>query len=86
MSDHHAPENSQPAATAGRRILLLSAYEAHSHRQWRSTLCDMFPEHYWTCLSLPPRHFAWRVRGNSLSWAFNHRQTLTDNYDLLAII
>ncbi len=43
----------------------------------------MFPDHHWTCLSLPPRHFAWRVRGNSLSWAFNHRQTLTDNYDLL---
>ncbi|MBC54678.1 MAG: glycosyl transferase family 1 [Gammaproteobacteria bacterium] len=85
MSDHHAPENLQPAATKGHRILLLSAYEAHSHRQWRSTLCDMFPEHQWTCLSLPPRHFAWRVRGNSLSWAFNHRQTLTDNYDLLIV-
>lgn len=45
----------------------------------------MFPTHQWTCLSLPPRHFAWRVRGNSLSWAFNHRQTLTDNYDLLIV-
>lgn len=45
----------------------------------------MFPDDHWTCLSLPPRHFAWRVRGNSLSWAFNHRQTLADNYDLMIV-
>lgn len=85
MSDHQVSENVTALANAGHRILLLSAYEAHSHRQWRDTLYAMFPDHHWTCLSLPPRHFAWRVRGNSLSWAFNHRQTLTDNYDLLIV-
>lgn len=85
MSDPHSPDKSLTPPGAGRRILLLSAYDAHSHRQWRDTLCHMFPDYQWTCLSLPPRHFAWRVRGNSLSWAFNHRQTLTDNYDLLIV-
>jgi glycosyltransferase involved in cell wall biosynthesis len=76
--------NADPAKpTSPQRILLLSAYEAHSHRQWRETLTAMFPEKHWTCLSLPPRHFAWRIRGNSLSWAFNHRELLGDNYDLV---
>jgi len=65
------------------KILLLSAYDAGSHQQWRQTLCVMFPHCRWTCLTLPARHFAWRVRGNSLSWAFNHRRELTDNYDLV---
>ena len=85
MSVTRLPDITNPPVGPDYRILLLSAYDAHSHRQWRDTLCDMFPEHQWTCLSLPPRHFAWRVRGNSLSWAFNHRQTLTDNYDLLIV-
>ena len=66
-----------------RRILLLSAYDAASHQQWRHTLCSMFSACQWCCLSLPARYFSWRVRGNSLSWAFNHRRELTDNYDLI---
>lgn len=65
------------------RILLLSAYDAASHQQWRSSLRDLFPMAHWTELSLPARHFAWRARGNSLTWAFNHRRELTDNYALL---
>tara|TARA_R100000306_G_scaffold44920_2_gene43013 strand:+ start:65115 stop:66341 length:1227 start_codon:yes stop_codon:yes gene_type:complete len=64
-------------------VLLLSAYDAYSHQLWRTTLVDMFPQINWTVLSLPPRYFAWRVRGNSLSWAFNHRDQLTDNYDMV---
>ncbi|ALO45694.1 tRNA-queuosine alpha-mannosyltransferase domain-containing protein [Pseudohongiella spirulinae] len=67
------------------RILLLSAYEAVSHQQWRSRLFELFPTARWTALGLPARHFAWRVRGNSLTWAFNHRQELTDNYELLIV-
>jgi glycosyltransferase involved in cell wall biosynthesis len=71
------------SSDTGPKILLLSAYDAGSHQQWRQTLCEMFAHCQWTCLTLPARHFAWRVRGNSLSWAFNHRQELTDNYDLV---
>ncbi|GAA0681207.1 DUF3524 domain-containing protein [Marinobacterium maritimum] len=65
------------------RILLLSAYDAVSHRYWRHGLVAAFSEHDWTTLSLPPRYFAWRIRGNSLSWAFNERETLLKPYDLI---
>ena len=65
------------------RILLLSAYDAHSHRRWRQGLVDAFPDWQWTVLTLPPRNFLWRIRGNSLSWAFAERETLLQPYDLL---
>jgi glycosyltransferase involved in cell wall biosynthesis len=50
------------------RILLLSAYDAASHANWRDGLVGALPEVEWTVLTLPPRHFAWRVRGNPLGW------------------
>ena len=65
------------------RILLLSAYDAHSHRRWREGLVAAFPEWHWTVLTLPPRNFSWRVRGNSLGWAFTERDTLQQPYDVL---
>lgn len=65
------------------RILLLSAYDAMSHKMWRGRLVDMFGEHSWTQLVLPPRHFNWRIRGNSLQWALNEREILNQDYDLL---
>ncbi len=65
------------------RILLLSAYDALSHRYWRQDLVNAFPEHDWTTLALPPRYFAWRIRGNSLSWAYSERETLEQPYDLI---
>lgn len=65
------------------KALLLSAYDAESHRVWRENLYAMLPQIEWRTLTLPPRYFPWRVRGNSLTWAFNHRPALTDNYDFL---
>ncbi|WDE10598.1 tRNA-queuosine alpha-mannosyltransferase domain-containing protein [Thalassomonas haliotis] len=65
------------------RILLLSAYDAVSHQYWRKGLVAQFPEYEWTVLTLPGRFFSWRVRGNSLSWAFNERECLEQGYDLL---
>lgn len=50
------------------KVLLLSAYDAGSHRRWRRGLVAALPEWDWTVLTLPPRYFSWRVRGNSLSW------------------
>lgn len=41
----------------------------------------MFPDWQWTILSLPPRHFSWRVRGNPLYWALEERSTLAGEYD-----
>jgi glycosyltransferase involved in cell wall biosynthesis len=65
------------------RILLLSPYDTRSHCRWRRGLVAAFAEHDWTVLTLPPRHFSWRVRGNSLSWALAERECLQRPYDLL---
>jgi glycosyltransferase involved in cell wall biosynthesis len=65
------------------RILLLSAYDAHSHRRWRQGLVAAFPKHDWTVLALPPRNFSWRIRGNSLSWALAERAVLEQPWELL---
>jgi glycosyltransferase involved in cell wall biosynthesis len=54
-----------------------------SHRMWRGRLLEMFPGHTWTQLVLPPRHFNWRIRGNSLQWALNEKDLLNQGYDLL---
>jgi glycosyltransferase involved in cell wall biosynthesis len=69
--------------TAARRILLLSAYDAVSHRLWRERLSRLFEQDSWTQLTLAPRHFSWRVRGNSLLWALTEKETLEQDYDLL---
>jgi len=65
------------------RILLLSAYDAVSHRQWREGLAAALPEHDWTVLTLPPRHFSWRIRGNGLSWGMGERVVLEQPFDCL---
>ncbi len=65
------------------KILLLSAYDAVSHQHWRKGLVAAFPKYEWTVLTLPPRHFSWRVRGNSLSWAFGEQELLEKGYDLI---
>ena len=64
-------------------ILLLSAYDAQSHKYWRQGLVAQFPEHNWTQLVLPGRHFSWRIRGNSMQWALGERPTLDQHYDLI---
>jgi len=70
------------AGTGGdKRVLLLSAYDAVSHRRWREGLVAAFPDVEWTVLTLPPRHFRWRIRGNSLTWAFAERAALEAGHD-----
>lgn len=64
-------------------ILLLSAYDADSHRRWHQGLRAHFPDYQWTILTLPPRYFSWRIRGNSLSWSFDQRELLERRYDLV---
>lgn len=65
------------------RILLLSGYDAYSHQLWRLGLEAQFPDCQWTQLALPPRHFRWRIRGNSVTWAYSAYEQLTAPYDLL---
>jgi glycosyltransferase involved in cell wall biosynthesis len=65
------------------RVLLLSAYDAPSQRYWREGLASHLPDVNFTQLALPPRYFSWRIRGNSLSWAWSQRELLQRDYQLL---
>jgi glycosyltransferase involved in cell wall biosynthesis len=65
------------------RVLLLSAYDAESHRYWHTLLRAGIPDWQWTLLTLPPRHFAWRVRSNALTWSAGDGAALAGDYDLL---
>ncbi len=47
---------------------LLSAYRADSHAAWADWLTATFSQFDWQRFELPGRHFAWRIRGNPLSW------------------
>ncbi len=67
----------------GKKILLLSAYDAISHQQWRKGLVTAFPEYEWRVLTLPSRHFSWRIRGNSLTWATSEDDTFRQSFDLI---
>ncbi|TVS10475.1 MAG: DUF3524 domain-containing protein [Wenzhouxiangella sp.] len=49
-------------------VWLLSAYHADSHAAWADWLVGHFPAIDWQLRTLPGRHFAWRIRGNPLSW------------------
>jgi glycosyltransferase involved in cell wall biosynthesis len=64
------------------RVLILSAYDAVSHKQLNSGLMSNVDADF-TLLGLPPRFFAWRTKGNSLSFAFENREELTRGYDLI---
>lgn len=66
-----------------KRILLLSAYDAHSHRYWHQQLVAMFPQHDWQVLALKDRYFSWRMGGNALSFQAQFDQHLKQPYDLL---
>ncbi|MEY4589804.1 MAG: hypothetical protein RL497_1880 [Pseudomonadota bacterium] len=66
---------------AGPRVLLLDAYDAPSHRYWRQGLVQHLTEFSFTCLTLPPRHFNWRIRGNPISWL--HAPELSAQYEVI---
>ncbi|RAL23079.1 DUF3524 domain-containing protein [Lujinxingia litoralis] len=51
------------------KLLLLSAYHAHSHAQWARGLAEHLEDVEIDIHALPPRHFAWRFRGNALAFA-----------------
>lgn len=65
------------------KALLLSAYDAASHRRWRRGLQTHLPEIDWTVLTLPNRRFFWRIWSNGLTLAYNKRRTLEADYDVV---
>jgi len=66
-----------------KKALLLSAYDAESHRHWHQLLVNRIEQYEWTVITLPAHHFFWRVRSNGLSFALEHRKRLTAAYDVL---
>ncbi|MCV2402951.1 DUF3524 domain-containing protein [Marinomonas sp. C2222] len=64
---------------------MISAYEAKSHKAWATCLMEGLPEHSWEYIYLPARHFAWRIRGNAMSFAFDpkFKASLEKPYDLV---
>jgi glycosyltransferase involved in cell wall biosynthesis len=69
------PETSKP------KVLILSGYDAASHKRWREHLAALLPEFHWQALTLPPRFFRWRIRGNPLSWL--NEPLLQEHWDLI---
>jgi|25_taG_2_1085351.scaffolds.fasta_scaffold02507_2 glycosyltransferase involved in cell wall biosynthesis len=69
------PDTSKP------RVLVLSGYDAASHKRWREHLAALLPEFHWQALLLPPRFFRWRIRGNPLSWL--NEPLLQEPWDLI---
>ena len=64
------------------RVLLLSAYDAASHKHWRTGLQETISDFAWTTYVLPPRNFSWRIKGNALSWAGElQRELETQHFD-----
>ena len=66
------------------KILLISAYHAQSHDYWAQSLCRL-ESFEWTLLTLEPRYYAWRIRGNAMSLAVKYEQALMASYDLLLV-
>ena len=65
------------------RALLISAYDAGSHKRWRTELCEQLSEFEWTVVALPPRFFSWRFRGNALTLSTLYKEQLDQDYDLI---
>ena len=57
------------------RLLYLEPYLNHSHRALAQGLREHLPGR-WTLLSLPGRHFRWRMRGAAACLALEHRPVL----------
>ncbi|WP_250658553.1 tRNA-queuosine alpha-mannosyltransferase domain-containing protein [Alkalimarinus coralli] len=63
--------------------LLLSGYDAGSHRYWRKGLEHYLNEYEWTVLTLPARFFSWRIRGNPISFLERYSAELSVEYDFV---
>ncbi|PLX67724.1 MAG: DUF3524 domain-containing protein [Denitrovibrio sp.] len=63
------------------KVLILSAYNAVSHSLLNKGLEKHLSEIDFTVLTLPARYFAWRARGNSLSFAYEFADELKRGYD-----
>lgn len=66
----------------GPRILYLEPFEGGSHAQFGAALRAAVPAR-WTCLTLPARHWKWRMRGAAPWWVRTEGAALAAGYDLI---
>lgn len=64
------------------RILYVEPFEGGSHASFTRAIQACVPAQ-WTVLSLPGRHWKWRMRGSAVWAALSHPQTLAQPYDLV---
>ena len=64
------------------RILYVEPFEGGSHAAFSQALMGALDAD-WTALTLPGRHWKWRMRGSAAYFAQEHAQTLARGYDLI---
>ncbi|MEM6294335.1 MAG: DUF3524 domain-containing protein [Myxococcota bacterium] len=64
------------------RILYLEPFEAGSHRTFSRTLMGALDAH-WTPLTLPGRHWKWRMRGSAAYFATANAEALAAGHDVV---
>ncbi|MFT7373246.1 MAG: glycosyltransferase involved in cell wall biosynthesis [Oleiphilaceae bacterium] len=65
--------------------LILSAYDAGSHKYWRNGIEKGLSDIDWTALNLPARFFSWRIRGNPISFISQYSDELSQKYDFMLV-
>ena len=68
-----------------KKLLLISGYDAASHKHWRQILEKQLHEYDWTQIALPDRYYAWRIRGNAITLANQYAAELNRDYDCLIV-
>jgi glycosyltransferase involved in cell wall biosynthesis len=66
------------------RILYVEPFEAGSHAAFTRALTGALPAR-WTVLTLPGRHWKWRMRGSAAWAALDHREALEADHDLVFV-
>ena len=64
------------------RVLYIEPFDGGSHAQFTRTVTSA-PWAEWTVLTLPARHWKWRMRGAASYFALEHRAALERGHDLI---
>ena len=64
------------------RILYVEPYEGGSHALFTRTLTEGIDAE-WTTITLPGRHWKWRMRGSAVTISLEHAEAIDSGHDLL---
>jgi len=65
------------------RVLLLSAYDAESHRYWHQNLSKHLTDFDWCIAGLKDHFFSWRMAANAINFKDRYDDQLSQPYDVL---